>query len=179
MMLKSVKRAWRSRGFGIHSPFAFRFVTCVLRGKGRYYAYPAIRQISINSREYRELKVIFRIICDMQPSIILLPDSDSEAVRTAIGLADSRIRTLEADEADFSAISPCPLLYVEGDKHEAAGMADGVFRRQGTVIIRKASREFTTGIKSRLTNGMTFTNGKMTVMVSRDDLPRQDFEINF
>ena len=164
MMLKSVKRAWRSRGFGIHSPFAFRFVTCVLRGKGRYY---------------RELKVIFRIICDMQPSIILLSDSDSEAVRTAIGLADSRIRTLEADEADFSAISPCPLLYVEGDKHEAAGMADGVFRRQGTVIIRKASREFTTGIKSRLTNGMTFTNGKMTVMVSRDDLPRQDFEINF
>ncbi len=42
---KAPLRWWRTRGFGIHSPFAFGFVNEIARERYAYYAYPAIDSI--------------------------------------------------------------------------------------------------------------------------------------
>lgn len=175
-----VKRAWRSRGFGIHSPFAFRFITSVLRGCGAYYSYPAIRQLSVNSRDFRDLAIIFRIICDVCPPLILLAAADTESIRATIAYADSRIPVRMAceDIAD-SSIADKSLLYIYGDNTSAMTAAAKVFDREGIVVARDTTRAYTEAIISILRHGMTFTNGQMTIMVSRHDLPRQDFEISF
>ena len=39
----ALDRYRRSKGYGIHSPFAFRFVLKVLRERSGYYAYQTIR----------------------------------------------------------------------------------------------------------------------------------------
>lgn len=41
----ALSRYRRSKGFGIHSPFAFHFVLCVLREKAQYYAYSPLTEV--------------------------------------------------------------------------------------------------------------------------------------
>lgn len=80
----ALRRYSRSKGFGIHSPFAFDFVLRVLRERCHYYAYEAItnrrRQAlhlaSSATRHPRIIslknaKMLFRIVCRFQPSVIL------------------------------------------------------------------------------------------------------------
>lgn len=39
-----LKRFGHRRGYGVHSPFAFSFITDVIYGKGNYYAYEALKR---------------------------------------------------------------------------------------------------------------------------------------
>lgn len=69
-----MSRHHRSRGFGIHSPFAFNFVCYVLREKNPFYCYEpleALRQAVIDALRggkrhrrvisFKDLKMLFRI----------------------------------------------------------------------------------------------------------------------
>lgn len=80
----ALRRYSRSKGFGIHSPFAFEFVLRVLRERCHYYAYEAItgrrRQalllassVSRHPRiiSLKNAKMLFRIVCRFQPAVIL------------------------------------------------------------------------------------------------------------
>lgn len=80
----ALRRYKHSKGFGIHSPFAFRFVLQVLSERYPYYAYEeisqsrrnAIRLASKISRHpriisYKNAKILFRITCYFTPKAIL------------------------------------------------------------------------------------------------------------
>lgn len=80
----ALSRHHRSRGFGIHSPFAFNFVRFVLREKSPYYCYDEmaeLRQAVIDSLRdvknhprvvsFKGLKMIFRIANHFNPSCIM------------------------------------------------------------------------------------------------------------
>lgn len=86
--LKRYRTAWsrhhRSRGFGIHSPFAFNFVTRVLGERCPYYAYDylaSLRQAIIDEESNRgphprvmslkHAKMLFRIANHFNPSRVL------------------------------------------------------------------------------------------------------------
>lgn len=81
---RPLKRAWRSRGFGIHSPFAFRFVTRVLREDGEYYAYRELRRIAHSGARFADLSLLFRIICCFSPSEVGVFGGLSVQARKAI-----------------------------------------------------------------------------------------------
>lgn len=80
----ALRRYKRSKGFGIHSPFAFNFVLKVLRERCQYYAYDDIlasrwqaSQLATSKKERRGLvsfkyaKMIFRITSHFNPQSIL------------------------------------------------------------------------------------------------------------
>lgn len=80
----ALKRHHRSKGFGIHSPFAFNFVRFVLREKSPYYCYESLddlRHAVIDSLRgvknhprvisFKGLKMIFRIANYFNPPCIL------------------------------------------------------------------------------------------------------------
>ena len=80
----ALSRHHRSKGFGIHSPFAFNFVRFVLREKSPYYCYEYLsdlRQAVIESLRdvkghkrvisFKNLKMMFRIANYFNPSNIL------------------------------------------------------------------------------------------------------------
>ena len=80
----AIHRYSRSKGFGIHSPFAFNFVLRVLREQCQYYAYADIEKrrrmvlslVAKSSRHPRVIsiknaKMLFRIVCRFHPSTIL------------------------------------------------------------------------------------------------------------
>lgn len=55
-------RAWRSRGFGIHSPYAYRIVTTVLRSRWRWYGYSDVP---------RSQRRLFRVLAELAPGAIV------------------------------------------------------------------------------------------------------------
>ena len=169
-----IKRWWRSKGFGIHSPFAFYFVTRVLREPLPYYAYPDIERIAFGSSiPSRELKLLFRIVCHFSPAEITLPSGTPGEVAETLRLADSRVKIV-ADATDFQYY------------HDVCDDGGEEFRRRvrhvldgdGVIVLRGAG-----SLKRELTDsmpyGMTFTDGNILIAVSRRDLPRQDFEVEF
>lgn len=95
----------RSKGFGIHSPFAFSFVRLVLRERYPYYAYADIavrrrRAIALASSVARHPRVIslknakmlFRVVCRFSPTV-MFQCGTSYGVSTSVMLdADSRSR---------------------------------------------------------------------------------------
>lgn len=63
-----LRRRWRARGHGIHSPFAYRMVTSVLRERGRYYGYEVLEKRC--GEDVRWLKLVFRIVCALEPGSV-------------------------------------------------------------------------------------------------------------
>lgn len=178
-----LKRAWRSRGFGIHSPFAFRFVTSVLRERGEYYAYAELRRIAHSGARFADLSLLFRLVCFFEPSVFGVYGDFGVQPRKTVALADSRVRIMDMNGSAGSGDVVPDLLYAgTGGKYLDAIMLATAFRvlhEEGIVVCRGLPPDTLAGLKSCLENGMTFTNGTVTILVSRHDLPRQDFEVNF
>ncbi len=96
----SIKRWWRGHGFGVHSPFAFRFITEVLRCDSgyAYYAYDELRRqwMSAPSGErmpWRRMAAIYRVGVRFAPAPVALRGDDpyglaSAAIAMASGSAD-------------------------------------------------------------------------------------------
>lgn len=176
--LRRVARMRRSRGFGVHSPFAFRFVTCVLRERGEYYSYEQLRSLAKDKRDFRRLALLFRLVCELHPDSII-SDGIGEDIRKTILLADSRIRLLSVTEWMMDDGSSGKSLYLASMSDCDTDVAERIFLEEGAMIMPVITAELCERIKKRLISGMTFTNGRICIFVSRRDLPRQDFEVDF
>ena len=68
------------RGYGIHSPFAFRFLQDVVYEKSSYYAYCQLDSHlawSQRLRQRRGLRLLFRLSNYVQPHYLLLPQGSA------------------------------------------------------------------------------------------------------
>lgn len=159
-LARAVRRWWRSRGHGVHSPFAYRFITTVLRQRGAaaYYAWPRVE--AMPSPEWH--KPLFRLVCEFAPSRVdALRLADTE--REAIALADSRVEVC----------ADTPGIPFAGIRLTAPGVEVLVERNITGHDSRWAA------LLASMTSGMTFTDGLVGIAVIRHDLPRQDYEVNF
>lgn len=157
-------RCWRhSRGFGIHSPFAFRFVTEVLCQPLHYYAYSDIPAD-------RSLRLLLRLVLSFRPRRVCVMSAQSDilgravrAASSAVVLADSSPDMLVVDVATTPPDRYLPLL------------SPGVH-----AVFFKASPADVDAILSARQAGMTFSNRRGTLVVaSYTHIPRQDFDVRF
>ena len=73
-----MKRFRKRRGYGVHSPFAFNFVTTVIYQRGRYYNYKLIKELPMTLGESKKiLKLIFRLVNFIQPKTIVYRSANS------------------------------------------------------------------------------------------------------
>lgn len=98
------QRLRHSRGFGIHSPFAFRFITEVLNERLPYYAYDRINS-TVAGHSAREWRTLFRVLVYFRPERVAVISVNPEFRREALSilhLATSQAVVAEcAREADF------------------------------------------------------------------------------
>ena len=93
----ALARHHRSRGFGIHSPSAYRFVTQVLGERLPYYAYDDLRRLRktlLDSGENNlisdhDAQLLFRITSHFAPQHILLVGADSALTIAAMLMPSS------------------------------------------------------------------------------------------
>ena len=159
-MFNWIKRQRSSRGFGIHSPFAYDFVINVLRERCLYYAYSNI--------EGHDNRLIYRIALHLHPSEVCCGGMIYD-FKNDIPVCDSRsdrfpfyIISKSAGLSSFTLISPqyvAVFIGIDNDKELKDRFED---------------------MKNDLHGyGMAFYNPHRAVIVADKNLPRQDFRINF
>lgn len=82
-----LKRFRYRRGYGVHSPFAFDFITNVIYEKTPYYAYEEIEQKQLEKKEIQKKpfrskkkdRLLFRLVNRMQPSLIIDAGCESDS----------------------------------------------------------------------------------------------------
>lgn len=154
-------RRWRhSRGFGVHSPFAYHFITEVLRQPLPYYSYTHIGG--------RTERTIFRIAAFLRPDTVAV--AAPRQVRDAVALAVPRARIITPGE------DAADLLVVDAEAHPEIKAEAG----QHAVIINPEGSPAWPTLCGAMERGMTFAGGGiLAVAVALPHLPRQHFEVNF
>lgn len=153
---------WRSgRGFGIHSPFAYRFVTEVLHQPCAFYAYDRLGP-------QPQVRLMVRLMAAFRPRRVALVECGG-LLRQAVRMADSRVPVSNVTEgADLVAVD-CSR--VSPEAVEAMLCAEP---RPHALLLNCPAPPQLQGY------GMTFANARGTVVVaSYKHLPRQDFEVRF
>ncbi len=180
---------WRSKGFGIHSPFAYALIREVLAERGEYYAYERLRGLS--PADFRFASLIHRLVCRFSPDAVFVAGCD-DVVGQAISMADSRV--------EFVA-DPCRArMVILGD--EASGVFDKVAamvksigpsltvdtaasltKPRLTVVVRHLERPSMEArwmlLCAGARCGMDFSNGLTGVLCLSPHLPRQSFVLAF
>lgn len=162
-ILSRLQRWRHSRGFGVHSPFAFRFITETLHQPYAYYAYSRLAQ--------QRQRLLYRVTLAFGTRNPLAAGLDKPLVE-ALRLAARRkgpkgahdFIALDATAADSAAIVDA-----------ARRIADGT-----PAIIYNSHRFPTADTLGALKHGMTFANTAGTIIIAPlPHLPRQDFRLNF
>ncbi len=230
--LSAPRRYNRSKGHGIHSPFAFNFVLKVLRERCAYYAYVNIQHRRETAKKmarftgrhpkmisFKNAKMVFRITNFFNPGTILQIGTNYGVSLTAMLDVSSNSRiVLYQDGAKHEKIyqvvtenytdriteteslteawsiykntigNSLPFILVNGfihkDKESTRQIISDALENDGVVIIRNLSRSETVNstwqeIGREMTHGMSFSNGKLAIMVGYRHLPRQNFSLWF
>lgn len=193
----------RSHGFGVHSPFAYDFITKVLcEREAAYYAYaeiaafcPKARRAGINEifagkdMSVPEAQMIFRILCYFNPAEIIEMGHGHEVTNIILERAVPKARRTvwHAGRAVRPAESGEPLILInqltKDETAEAYGFISGLLsERDAVVIIRNL--KMLPGVRTlweRLAgsgiHGMGFFDEYTAVFVGHKGLPHQIFPV--
>lgn len=165
MVLLSRYLRWRhGRGFGIHSPFAFRFITEVLRQRLPYYGYADIPAD-------RRLRLLYRLVVFFRPVRVAVVSSAPEMLERTVRRASASVAISNADP-DFGVFDAADIA--------VAQMAEAINSGGISALILNINDEEVNALTPLLRQGMTFANSRGTMVVAnRGGLPRQDFKVKF
>ena len=159
------------RGHGVHSPYAFRFITSVIARPGHYYADPEVCHLASGPGSaigVRRLMLLFRLVCEFCPDAVWAA-SLHDAERRTIHLADSRVRFLKPRPLPAG----CGRVMAVADTPAALpdGFACAIVRDLGDGGLEELSR--------RVGHGMIFHDGQMAVALCRPDVEIKTYKVRF
>lgn len=161
----------RTRGFGVHSPFAFGYITMVLNCSYPYYAFENLKaDVAHLNGALRptDAMTLFRVLDQSQTdTVAMIPHTEPSASAT-VEAWSSRCCLTGTGRADFIIVT---------DQCDVAAICGDVTGK--TLFFTRRAIESFTRFCETLATGMTFTNGHTAIAVCNPTLPRQDFEISY
>ncbi len=158
---KAFQRLRHGRGFGVHSPYAYRFITEVLHQPHSYYAYAHVPDDILSAHDW---KLLVRLAVHFRPKTIAL----GPGVPSRVGRFVHKIvpRARFGDSPDLLiAFNQIPQEY---EKDVCAGDLHAI------VLNSKSMPD-----AADRCHGMVFGNGKEWVMCAYPHLPAQNFDVGF
>lgn len=204
-ILKWPRRYRTSRGFGVHSPFAFGFITKVICDReAYYYAYPEIDSLcgkthrdslldnmvfSTSDYERQEARMLFRMLCRLRPAQVIEIGGGNEVSRIIIerAIPHASLHRWSHDtptRIDFD--QPCLIIVnytIDINFTIVRSYLLGALNHpQGVVVF---FRNMHLPMLKRLWDqvfaaaplGMTFHDDVTGIYVASPKLPRKDFEL--
>lgn len=164
---ESLARWLRTRGHGVHSPFAFAFIADVLRESPRgygYYAYPELNRLATSRREAAFARLLHRLVSRIPGGIGNVSITD-----TTPALA----KAVEGAKGRYS-------LLVINDRRASSAAGQIIDEEETVVVIGESLPGLAQEIKDAMTRGMSFTSGHgMTIIIINKKLPLQHFSLSF
>jgi len=194
----------RSRGFGVHSPFAYYFITRVLcEHEAAYYAYPEIaafcpkaRRAGFNeifaSRDMAipESQLLFRVLCHFNPREIVEVGNGQETTGIIyLRAVPNANRHLFQDiklEQKLTDNGPLTVLInqISDDAFDTLTVfLDHMMQKRETIVFVRQmhslelNRRLWKHLVAKAPHGMGFFDQYTGIFVARKGLPRQTFEI--
>lgn len=163
MAILSRFNRWRhGRGFGIHSPYAFVFVTEVLRQKHGFYAYTQLKS--------RRSRLTLRIVLALKPAAVCLITSDP-LLAAAVKAADSSIVMTD---------DPAKANLIIVDAAQSPEFALEAYPQAHALVFHFLRLKSWRSIVSSLPYGHIYHNARSTAVIARQQhLPAQVFDIKF
>lgn len=177
-LLSAPRRLACSRGFGVHSPFAYAFVREVIHPDYRYYAHSQLDDIARAAGVDRPfLYLAFRMACHLRVSSAAAFGRSATAVGQALRLADSEM---------LINVAEVPTLVVADRSSDATSLEDAAAKclaAKGSFLLAdidcqgSPAAALWTNMIEKSAYGMGFTNGRIGVFIARKGLPRCDYEV--
>ncbi len=176
-LLLTPRRFLRAKGFGVHSPFAYSFLSDVVRCPYAYYAYPLLDAIARNaspSISPKLMRLIFRVGArfDIRTAICLGPEA--QAVNASLRLLRRQIRLVNPG-------APAQIL-IAG--RITPSQAKTLLQALPSVIIltgirrkHSSTKRFWQQIDADTGHGMSFADTDNIIFINSPALPRQHFRI--
>lgn len=162
MAINNLTRWWRGRGFGVHSPFAYKFITETLHCPYAYYAYQPIADEARTRREMEDAERLFRIVLHFRPRRVERRGTPSVAMETAVAEASAAFRV--ASEQLLTIIAePQSTVNVEPNSV--------------TVFVGRGCKS-AENLPKKHDYGMIFRGRRMIVVVMSTALPFQQFDVD-
>ncbi len=164
------KRFRHGHGFGIHSPYAYRFVREVLN-PGRKYAFYGYADIALihdatphTTLHRSQLRLLMRILAELQPRTIAVAcDSPADAKLV------ERVAELACPNAT---ITP------DGDTLVCVGSATPAPAARHAVFFDRTNPAAAAMI-AKMERGHVYNSSHSTIIVGHPHLPRQIFDIRY
>lgn len=161
-------RRYRAAGHGIHSPFAYRFITDVLRHRRgyAYYCYDSIDSTASTRRQKRFARLVHRVGAALPHKTIVVTTSNP-----ALKIVTERLT--HTDASFFMEI-------VSENSSLSFEQLAGAINSGGVVILSREHRALAAGLRGRMTAGMSFTSGcGDCVIVGDTRLPLTHYSVTF
>lgn len=157
-------RHWRTaKGFGVHSPFAYHFITRVLRERLPYYDFDRLAEVE-GPIAARYARLLYRLTDYFSPATATVSGIHAEPARRIMQMAAPAIEFTEGSGADMAV---------------CAGSCGFTLSDVPVSVIFSTKRSEIARLTRLVTQGMTFSNGHVLIIVKRRGLPRQDFRLRF
>lgn len=206
-MLSWARRYRTSRGFGVHSPFAYSFITKVLCDReAYYYAFPEIDALcgkshrdshllneafSSNDYEHHEAHMLFRMLCYFNPQQVIEIGGGHEVSRLIIERSVphaqlyrwscEKPQVIDREKSNFIIVNyTIDMNFATVRSY----LLQAMHHPQGTVIFFRNMyipqiKRLWQQIMAVVDRGMTFHDNISGVYVASRKLPRKDFELIF
>lgn len=178
-ILSAPKRLMRSRGFGVHSPFAYTFIRDVIDSPCRYYAHDNINIIARkHGAKRRRLDLIFRIACRFDFRDAFCSGRSATAMMHTLALSHADFKPTPAGKAPSLVAADCGC-----DEASTLDQARKAIAAGGAIVLfdinsnDSATHTIWRIICDEATIGMAFAGSSTGIFIASPHLPRQDHSI--
>lgn len=171
---------WRhSKGFGVHSPYAYKFVTDVLKpGRYGYYAYLELGK-RLEGKEHHDYKLqnlvkfTIRLAVFLGAKKILWSANSRFAQLAALSL---KLKGKDLNHVNLKELSSSDLLAIEGSFSDITllkrALDNGI-----TIFALNPSHEIRTLLETPLTSGVLFKDRNSLILIPRPEMAYVSYPI--
>lgn len=172
---------WRhSKGFGVHSPFAYRFVITVLRpGPYKYYSYQEIdrylrNQEFHNHRFINLVKFIIRLSIFLKTKRIITVGADNRASEVATKALDINLLSLHGN-SNFKFL-PHDLIIISGENGDLS-MVKAALQQKVPVFAIHPKEIIRHELETPLEFGVLFNDKHYMLLIPRPEMKYVAYDI--